>query len=193
MNGAPKTTGVYLFLFADDTCLYAIDRKEGFVVRKLQRGLSSMETWYERWNIKINEDNSQRIYFSRNRRPPKFQITLNRRNIQFVNNAKYIGVIFDKAVTWRLHAKIIKAKDFRIFIRRYSVLKSERLSANNKLTLHEALIRSMMTLLAPPGSLQQTTIYWNRSACKTKFSAPLKIFQGAHRFLICTWLSYFRI
>jgi hypothetical protein len=44
INDAPQTPGVYLALFADDTCLYATDRKEGFVVRKLQRGLSSMET-----------------------------------------------------------------------------------------------------------------------------------------------------
>jgi hypothetical protein len=41
-------TWFYQALFADDTCPYATDRKEGFVVRKLQPGLSSMETWYER-------------------------------------------------------------------------------------------------------------------------------------------------
>jgi hypothetical protein len=54
INDTPQTRGVHLALFADDTCLYATDRKEGFAVRKLQRGLSSMDTWCERWNIKIN-------------------------------------------------------------------------------------------------------------------------------------------
>jgi hypothetical protein len=49
INYAPQTHGVHLALFADDTCLYATDRKEGFIVRKLQRGLTSMETWCERW------------------------------------------------------------------------------------------------------------------------------------------------
>jgi hypothetical protein len=39
----PQTRGVHLALFRD-TCLYATDRKEGFIVRILQRGLSSMET-----------------------------------------------------------------------------------------------------------------------------------------------------
>jgi hypothetical protein len=43
----------YLGLFADDTYIYATDRKEGYVLRKLQRGLSAIETWCERWNIKI--------------------------------------------------------------------------------------------------------------------------------------------
>jgi hypothetical protein len=40
---------------------------------------------------------------------------------------------------------MIEAKAFRTFIRIYSLFKSERLSANIKLTLHKALIRSVMT------------------------------------------------
>jgi hypothetical protein len=39
--------------------LYTTDHKEGFVVRKLQRGLSSMKAWRERWNIKINEEKTR--------------------------------------------------------------------------------------------------------------------------------------
>jgi hypothetical protein len=53
------------------------------------------------WNIKINEDKPQGIYFSRSLRPPESRLTLNVRNIPFVNNEKYLGVIFDKKVTWR--------------------------------------------------------------------------------------------
>jgi hypothetical protein len=40
---------------------------------------------------------------------------------------------------------MIEAKAFRTFIRIYSLFKSKRLSANLKLTLHKALIRSVMT------------------------------------------------
>jgi hypothetical protein len=39
---------------------------------------------------------------------------------------------------------MIEAKDFRKFIRIYSQFKSERLSTNIELTLHKALIRSIM-------------------------------------------------
>jgi hypothetical protein len=45
---------IKITLFADDTCLFVTDSKEIFVLRKLQRGLNSMETWRERWNININ-------------------------------------------------------------------------------------------------------------------------------------------
>jgi hypothetical protein len=87
----PQTHGIQLALFAEDSCLYATDRKEGFIVRKLQRGLKSMGTWCERWNIKINGDKNQGVYFSRSRRKLVSRLTLNGRYIACV---KYLGVIF---------------------------------------------------------------------------------------------------
>jgi hypothetical protein len=81
-----------------------------------------MAAWCESWNIKINED---------------------------LNSAKYLGVIFDKRIIWKLHIEMIEAKAFRTFIRIYSLLKSERLTANIKLTLHRAPIRSVMTYACP--------------------------------------------
>jgi hypothetical protein len=67
INDTPQTPGVYLALFADDTCLFATERKERYVLRKLQRGLDAIEMWCEHWNIKINEDKTQAIYFSHRR------------------------------------------------------------------------------------------------------------------------------
>jgi hypothetical protein len=64
INDMPQAYSVNLALFADDTCLYATERKEGIVLRKIQRGLNSMAAWYERWNIKVNEDKIRSTYFS---------------------------------------------------------------------------------------------------------------------------------
>jgi len=96
INHIPQTPGIYLTLFADDTCIYTTDCKEGYVLTKLQRGLTSMESWCERWNLKINEDKTQAIYFSHRRRPVEAFLTLKGRQVSFVNNVKYVGVIFDK-------------------------------------------------------------------------------------------------
>jgi hypothetical protein len=60
----PPKHMVFIALFSDYTCLYAANRKEGFV-RKLQRCLISMETWCELWNNNINEDETLGIYFFR--------------------------------------------------------------------------------------------------------------------------------
>jgi hypothetical protein len=44
INDTPQTSGINLALFADDTCLYATDPKEGYVLRKIQRALNCMAT-----------------------------------------------------------------------------------------------------------------------------------------------------
>jgi hypothetical protein len=77
INDASQRHGVHLALFVDNAYMYVTDRKKCFVVRKLQRGLNLMETWCKRWNIKINEDKTQGVYFSRGRRPPESSLTPN--------------------------------------------------------------------------------------------------------------------
>jgi hypothetical protein len=74
---------------------------------------------------------------------------LNGRNIPLVNSLKYLGVIFDKKITWRPHIEMNEAKAFRTFIRVYALFKIERLSTNIKFTLHKALIKSVMTYACP--------------------------------------------
>jgi hypothetical protein len=99
--------------------------------------------------MEINEGKTRAIYFSHRNRPPDFLLMLNGRNIPFVNSVKYLDVLFDKRITWRLHIQMTEAKAFRTFIRIYYLFKSERLSSNIKLTLHKALIRSVMTYACP--------------------------------------------
>jgi hypothetical protein len=108
--------------------------KEGYVLRKIRHVLDSMAAWCKHWNIKINQDKTWAIYLTRRNRPPDSLLKLNGWNFPFVNSVKYLGVLFDKRMTWRLHIQMIEAKVFRTFIRIYSLFKSERLSANIKLT-----------------------------------------------------------
>jgi hypothetical protein len=66
-----------------------------------------------------------------------------------MNHVKVLGVIFDKRIIQRLHIEITEAKAFRTIITVYSLIKSERLIANIKRILHEALIISVMTYACP--------------------------------------------
>jgi hypothetical protein len=103
INDTPKTSGVHLALFADDTCIYATDRKESYVLRNLQGGLNAMEAWCERWNIKINEDKTWAVYFPRRLRLVEACLKLKGRNNLFEKDVRYLGVIFDRRITWRSH------------------------------------------------------------------------------------------
>jgi hypothetical protein len=66
----------------------------------------------ECWNIKTNEDKAQAVYFSHRRRLPEAHLTLNGWNIPFIIHVKYLVLIFDKRITWRLHTEVIEVKAF---------------------------------------------------------------------------------
>jgi hypothetical protein len=78
----------------------ARDRKEAYV-RKLQHGLSSIETWCKRCNIKIKEEKIRAVYFSHRLKPSEVHLTLNGQNIPFVNHVKYLVVICDMEIAYR--------------------------------------------------------------------------------------------
>jgi hypothetical protein len=80
---------------------------------------------------------------------PGDELQLNGRNIPFVNSVKYLGVIFDRRMTWRLHIEKIAAKALGTYIRTYFIFKSKHLNANIKLIVYRALIRSIMTYACP--------------------------------------------
>jgi hypothetical protein len=80
---------------------------------------------------------------------PGDELQPNGRNISFVNSVKYIGAIFDRRMTWRLHIEKIASKALGTYIRTYSIFKSKHLSANIKLIVYRALIRSIMTFACP--------------------------------------------
>jgi len=45
INDNPQTPGVHLALFTDNICIYERDRKEGYVLRKLQSDPTLTELW----------------------------------------------------------------------------------------------------------------------------------------------------
>jgi hypothetical protein len=86
-------------LFAVDTYIYVTEKHERRVFCKLQRGLTAVKSWCERWNIKIDEGKTQAIYFPRRLRVPDDVLQLNGRNIPFANNVTYLGVTLDR-MSW---------------------------------------------------------------------------------------------
>jgi hypothetical protein len=115
INDALMAPGTHLALFPDDTCILATEKRERRVLCKLQRGLTAVRSWCERWNIKINEGKTQAIYFSKRRRVLEDVHQLNGRDIPFVNNVTYLGVTFDRMMTWRLHIERTVAKALRTY------------------------------------------------------------------------------
>jgi hypothetical protein len=126
--------------------------------------------------VKINEYETRAIYVSHRLTPPEAHLTLNVRNTSFANRVKYLGVNFDKRITWGLHIEMIEGKAFRTFIRVYSLFKSERLRDNIKLTLHKTLIRSIISYACPDWEFAADTHLLNLQRLQNKVLRTTGIF-----------------
>jgi hypothetical protein len=108
-----------------------------------------MEVWCEQWNIKINEDKTRAVYFSKRLRRVEAYLTLKGQNIKFVNDVRYVGVSLYRRMTWKTHIDLSVTKTLQTFVQTYSLLKSEKLGIKTKMKLYKALIRSKMTYACP--------------------------------------------
>jgi hypothetical protein len=130
INEAPAAPRTHLALFVDYTCIYITEKHKRRVLCKLQCGLIAVNSWCEQWNIKINEGKTKAIHFSGRLRLPEDVLQLNGQNIPFVNNVMYLGVTFNRRMTWRLHIKRTVTKDLCTYLRTYFLFGSECLSTN---------------------------------------------------------------
>ena len=64
IDDAFQTPGFYVPILFDNKFTYITDPKATCVVRDVQRGRMSVESWYGCWHIKINEHQTQAMYFS---------------------------------------------------------------------------------------------------------------------------------
>jgi hypothetical protein len=162
------------------------------VFPRLQCGLTAVNSWCERWNIKINEWIKHSICFSRTLRVPDDLLQWNWRDIPFVKNVTCLGVTFDRRMARRHHIETTVTKALRMYVRTYFLFKSGCLSTNIKLTLYNALIRSVMTYACPTWEYTADAHLYKQQRLQNRaLSAIEKILTGAHQSANCMLFSKF--
>ena len=87
-SGIEQMLHLFLIMYADDTVLLA-DSKA-----KLQHLLDCYLEYCENWKLKINPDKTKVMIFGKNYRKPVLKV--HGKNLEVVNNFKYLGVTFSK-------------------------------------------------------------------------------------------------
>ena len=95
--------------------------------------------WANRWKIKINETKSTHVTFTlRNSDCPP--VMLNNKVLPTANEVKYLGLTFDKRLTWGPHLKL-KRKQVNSRLHLLRPLLKSKLSLTNKVTIYKVIIR----------------------------------------------------
>ena len=64
ISDMPRLPGTSLAMFADDTAVYAVDRRAETAVTWLQKHLDVYVEWAEKWMVAINAAKSTAVVFS---------------------------------------------------------------------------------------------------------------------------------
>jgi hypothetical protein len=100
---------------------------------KTQEEQHTLQTWFEKWRIKINENKSCSITFTL-RKSSTPDVSINHIHIPQITEIKYLGMTMDSKLTWKQHI-VKKRKQVKIIIKQLNWLLSKKsnLSIENKL------------------------------------------------------------
>jgi hypothetical protein len=141
----PQTPTTTLNTFAYDTAIMATHSNPTIASLNIQTHLRKIEHWSRKWRLKINETKSAHITFTLGKEtcPP---VHINQAFIPQAETVKYLGLHFDKRLTWREHVtKTRKHLDLRTRVLICLIGKRSQLSLTNKVLIYKMARKPIWT------------------------------------------------
>ena len=133
-------------LFVDDFCISFSGNKMHVIERQLQQAIKDLEKWTHDNGFKFSKTKTVGIHFCHKRKQHQDPVlTLNESVIPIVTETKYLGVIFDRKLSFLPHIKELRAKcDKAISLMRVVSAQNWGADRDIKLKLYRTLIRSKL-------------------------------------------------
>jgi hypothetical protein len=96
----PTSTKTTLETFADDTVILSVNENSRRATSDIQHHLNTLQTWFEKWRIRINENKSCSITFTL-RKSSTPDVTINDIQIPQKTDIKFLGMTIDSKLTWK--------------------------------------------------------------------------------------------
>jgi len=135
----PSTDNTLIGTYADDTAILSSSQDPQEASSLLQNHLNSLAHWFKSWKIKINDSKSSHVTFSlRSGDCP--HITFDNAIIPHSNEVKYLGLLFDRRLTWGPHLKT-KRKQLNSRLHILRPLLKSNIHISNRLLLYKSLLQ----------------------------------------------------
>jgi ribonuclease HI len=137
--------GVEMSLFADDSAVYMGHRNIKNLVDNIQQSVNIIHNWCNKNGFKISLNKTTAVLFTKKRHLPVININIDQNVIKMENKAKFLGIIFDRKLTWKPHIDyIIERCKKRLNLMRAVSGNQWGASKRSLLTIYKALIRSII-------------------------------------------------
>ena len=136
VNDTPKPPpGVLISKFADDMAAWAIQKQEKRAEKLIQKYLDSMSEWCNKWKIKLNPSKTQVGLFTNSNTPKEITINLGRIPLTVSNEIKFLGLTFDRKLTWRHHIDNVRHRMW-LRINAIKAISGRNLGMQSKTLIH---------------------------------------------------------
>lgn len=137
-----------IILYADDTLILTTDRLIKNINDRLQTTAAKLINYFNLWKIKINADKTTLTCFTKRitKQLPGETLKIGKADIQWTDNTKYLGAIFDKRLTLLDQQNRMCAKaDAAIRVLYPFLNRNSSLDQSLKLTIYKTYIRPILT------------------------------------------------
>ena len=101
---------VHLSLFADDITIWIETKNINNGINVLQQSLTELENWSNKWGFRFSVSKTKAMIFtSRKKLESQNKVKIYNQDIVYVNQFKFLGLIFDNKFTWNEHVNYIEA------------------------------------------------------------------------------------
>ena len=148
--------GVKAALYADDLVLWCSEEYATTARYRMQEAADKLTTWAEEWCVQVNTEKSCTTLFSLSPKQKAGAIKVCNTILAEVEEATYLGVTFDKRLTWKTHIANAESKARK----RLSIL---RKLAGTNWGAHEKILRTIYLGTVRP-NLEYGSTAWMSSA-----------------------------
>jgi ribonuclease HI len=102
--------GVQAALYADDLVLWCTEEHATTATYRMQIALDKVATWADTWCVSINREKTTATLFTLSPKVQPGRLTLGGTPLRIEDQQTYLGVTFDKRMTWKQHVMKAEAK-----------------------------------------------------------------------------------
>lgn len=147
--------------YADDLAIAVRGSNMSTIEDIMQEAIDMTLNWCQENDLSVNPIKTEMVLFTRRKttgRSP--QVTINHQVIAVTGSVKYLGVIFDKRLTWKHHIQESMLKARRIYF-------SVKRMFSSTWGLKTQLIRWLYTIVVRPVISYGCIVWWRRSQLVT--------------------------
>ena len=131
--------------FADDLSICTTSKSVTRNIKNLQAALFILSEWCNKWRIRLSQNKTKLIHFNRQRNATNLTVTINKQPITVCKEAKFLGITFDRRLTFNPHFKNQRRTAIGRLIKLRS-LTSQRVgpSDTTMIRLYKCYVRSLL-------------------------------------------------